>query len=255
MSERAPECPHAAQRGDTDLRSFSTFAAGNKHRSRRSGSGSGSGRLTMSDRRDSDKRQAGVVLLSSSPLPVPALSSGSPSPSISSIDTAASGVGFGGHGHGDGSEDEDEDRDDDFYILEGEGRAPLITTAAGGAEPSAPSRVSLSSWGTAEPSVSSASPSLSAPSIEPRSGERMSAVTSGHTLRHRRRDVHFVRVQSSSMGSRSLYHRPFWRTASLCAARISFRRVLDLDLGLVNPRPGIECSTTLLLSITGLARH
>jgi hypothetical protein len=168
MSERAPECPHAAQRGDTDLRSFSTFAAGNKHRSRRSGSGSGSGRLTMSDRRDSDKRQAGVVLLSSSPLPVPALSSGSPSPSISSIDTAASGVGFGGHGHGDGSEDEDEDRDDDFYILEGEGRAPLITTAAGGAEPSAPSRVSLSSWGTAEPSVSSASPSLSAPSIEQR---------------------------------------------------------------------------------------
>ncbi|OGE53589.1 hypothetical protein PENARI_c007G04553 [Penicillium arizonense] len=168
MSERAPECPHVAQRPDADLRSFSTSAASDRHRSRRSGSL----RYTMSESRDPDKRQAGVVLLSSSPLPVPGLSSGSPSPSISSVDTAGSGVGFGGHRHqhgdDDGYGDGDEDRDEDFYILEHDGRAPLITTPASGAEPSAPSRVSLSSWGTAASSVLSASPSLSAPSIEQR---------------------------------------------------------------------------------------
>ncbi|OQD78866.1 hypothetical protein PENANT_c075G00341 [Penicillium antarcticum] len=163
MSERAHEC-RPAQRADADLRSFST-SAGERHRPRRSGSGFGSVGYNMSDSRDPEKRLSGVVL-SSSPLPVPALSCGSPSPSISSVDTAGSGSAFGGHGYEDG--DGDQNRDEDFYILEGDGRAPLITTAASGAEPSAPSRVSLSSWGTAAPSVSSASPSLSAPSIEQR---------------------------------------------------------------------------------------
>ncbi|KAJ5753490.1 uncharacterized protein N7511_007643 [Penicillium nucicola] len=166
MSEPALEC-RVAQRADADLRSFST-SAGDRHRSRRSDSAAV--RYTMSDRRDSGSRP-GVVLLSSSPLPVPALSRGSPSPSISSVDTTGSEFGGlgNGHGHGNGyaGGHGGEDHDDDFYILEDSGRAPLITTATGGAEPAALSRASLS-WGTAVPSVSSASPSLSAPSIEQR---------------------------------------------------------------------------------------
>ncbi|KAJ5666755.1 hypothetical protein N7462_011164 [Penicillium macrosclerotiorum] len=151
MSERTPQSPIVVARSDprfafsqvdtmSDRRISSQVPAPSQTRERPS---------ALPNR----KKQSEVIVRSmpsSSPPPLPGLSSGSSSPSISSVETRSDGPA-GGYGFG-------FDPRDDHHILDHHGLAPVITTTT---DPGpAHSRASSSSWSTAAPSVSSATPSL-----------------------------------------------------------------------------------------------